>query len=343
MKSHKTGGIMMKILPGQILFLLMLLTLPVFGESVVVYTAHDRIFSEPILKVFNEKTGIDVRPVYDTEATKTVGLVNRLMAEGKRPVCDVFWNNEIVRTIYLQKEGLIESYHSPSARSIPEEFKSSEGYWTGFAARARVILYNTNIVKPGQAPQSVFDLLDARWKGKAGIANPLFGTTSTHAAALFEYLHPVTARAFFEGLRKNDIKILSGNATARDDVAAGILPWCLTDTDDAKGALLDGRPVKVVFPDQNGMGTLVIPNTVCLIKNAPNPEAGKKLIDFLLSEEVEEMLADSPAAQIPVRKTVPRPPDAWSIKDIRTLNISWENVAEMLDVSQPWLQDEFLR
>ena len=95
------------------------------GE-VVIYTALDRQYSEPILKQFEEATGIEVRPVYDTEAAKTVGLVNRLMAERDRPKCDVFWNNEILRSIQLKREGLTAPYVSPSAADIPASFKDAE-------------------------------------------------------------------------------------------------------------------------------------------------------------------------------------------------------------------------
>lgn len=124
--------------------LLMLATLVVPQHStaqdkgqVVVYTALDREYSEPILKKFEERTGVKVMPVYDAESVKTVGLVNRLLAEKQRPRCDVFWNNEIVRSIQLKKEGLTAPYDSPSAKDIPAAMKDADHHWTGFAARAR--------------------------------------------------------------------------------------------------------------------------------------------------------------------------------------------------------------
>jgi iron(III) transport system substrate-binding protein len=107
-------------------------------REVIVYTALDRQFSEPILKEFEERTGIEVRPVFDAEAVKTVGLVNRIIAERARPQCDVFWNNEVLRSIQLNREGVVEAYVSPSAADIPDKFKDPTGAWTGFAARARV-------------------------------------------------------------------------------------------------------------------------------------------------------------------------------------------------------------
>jgi len=113
-------------------------------RAVVVYTSHDQIYSEPLFRRFEENTGVRVKAVYDTEATKTVGLANRLEAEARNPQCDVFWNNEVIRTVILKRKGALERYVSESARDIPPGMKDAEGYWAGFAARARVLIWNTN-------------------------------------------------------------------------------------------------------------------------------------------------------------------------------------------------------
>ncbi len=312
-------------------------------RQVVIYTALDRMFSEPILADFQARTGVAVKPVYDTESTKTVGLYNRIVAERGRPVCDVFWNNEIARTLALDRQGLLAAYDAPSASDIPAAFRSSRHTWTGFAARARVIIYNTRLIKAEDAPDSIFDLLDPRWKGKAALALPLFGSTSTHAAALFAYLSPGPAKAFFEGLVANDVKILAGNATVRDDVAAGIVAWGLTDTDDAYGAIAKGKPVEMVYPDQQGIGTLVFPNTLALILGAPHPDEGRALIDYLLSADVERRLAEGPGAQMPVRPSVPTPGHVKRASDLRCFILPWDELPDALEVSQPFLQSTFMR
>ena len=138
---------------------------------VVVYVAHDQDYSEPILKEFERKTGIKVMALYDTEATKTVGLVNRLLAEKNRPQADVFWNNEVIRSILLKHNDILQPYCSSNANDIPEKYKDPECYWTGFAARARVIIYNTQKIQDEEAPRSIFDFIDPKWKGKACIAS----------------------------------------------------------------------------------------------------------------------------------------------------------------------------
>ncbi len=172
-------------------------------KEVVIYTSLDQIFSEPILKEFEQEFSIRVKVVYDTEAAKTTGLVNRLIAEKDNPCADVFWNNEIARTIVLKEMGILTPHVSPNSDDIPAQFKDKDGFWTGFAARARVLIFNTNLVNEKDAPQSIFDLTNPKWKGKFCLANPLFGTTAPHAASLFVKLGDKEAEKFFKDLNEN--------------------------------------------------------------------------------------------------------------------------------------------
>src|SRR5215211_4868394 len=264
------------------------------GE-VTVYVSTDRVFSEPILRAYEQQTGVRVDAVYDTEETKSTGLANKLLAEKNRPQADVFWSNEPVRTLVLKKNGVLAPYRSPSAEGIPATFKDPEGYWTGFSARSRVIVYNTNLVKAEDAPKSVFELADRKWKGQVAIADPRFGTTSFHVAALYAELGDEKADDYFRKLKANDVKVVSANSVVRDMVARGEVKIGLTDTDDVNVALEDNQPVAMIFPDRDGIGVPVMPNMVSLIQNAPHPDEGKQLIDYLLSREVERSLAESEA------------------------------------------------
>ena len=312
-------------------------------KEVVVYTSVDQVFSEPILKDFEKKTGIKVKAVYDVEATKTVGLVNRLMAEKENPKCDVFWNNEIVRTIVLKKKGVLTPYNSPSAEDIPSQFKDKDYYWTGFAARARVLIYNTKMLKETDLPKSIFELTEPKWKGKVALAYPLFGTTATHIAALYAILGREKAEEYLKALNANKVVIVDGNSVARDMVVKGKLPLAFTDTDDANVAIQSGKPVKMIYPDSNGIGTLLIPNTVALIKGCPHPDEGKKLIDYLLSKEVESKLAFCESANMPIRDEVKKPLHVPEFSSIKAMEIDYYKVAENLDRSARFCQGLFVR
>ncbi len=301
------------------------------APHVVVYTSVDEVFARPVAESFTRETGIEVRLVPDTEETKSTGLLNRLIAEKDRPQADVFWSGDPVRAAVLKAKGVSTPYRSPRAEGLPQELSDSEGHWTGFSARARVLIYNRNLVPDGQEPRSVMDLLDARFKGKACIANPLFGTTSMHAAALFAVLGEEKAKAFFEDFRKNGGKMLSSNGEVRRRVADGEIAVGITDTDDANVARLEKKPIGVVYPDQDGMGTLIVPNCAVLIARGPKPESGRAFIDYLLRPETEEALARSEAAQIPLRKGVTVPEGVTSVERFKTMAVDYGQLGARLE------------
>ena len=185
------------------------------SKQVVVYTSVDDVFARPIAQRFEQETGIEVLLVPDTEETKSAGLLNRLIAEKNRPQADVFWSGDPVRAAILKARGVSTPYRSSRAEGLPTRFSDPEGHWTGFSARARVLIHNRNLIPKGSEPKSIMGLLDKRFQGKACIANPLFGTTSMHAAALFAVLGENKAKEFFEGFTAHGGTILSSNGEVR--------------------------------------------------------------------------------------------------------------------------------
>jgi iron(III) transport system substrate-binding protein len=313
------------------------------ADTVVVYSAHDLLFSEPILAEFERRTGLDVRVVGDTEASKTVGLVNRLLARRARPEADVFWNNEALNAVRLAELGLLQPFSPPSAADVPAAQRDPADRWVGFAARARVLLYDTRQLTAAEAPRALSDLLRPELRGRVAIASPLFGTSATHAAVLFHVLGPERAREFYRALLANGCKVVPGNAQARDMVVSGAVAVCLTDTDDANGALGAGREVAMVYPDQDGLGALVIPNTVMLIAGAPHAEAGRRLVDFLASREVEELLARSEAAQLPLRPGIAPHDERFDLATVRAMQVDWAAAARAWPECVEFLREAFLR
>jgi iron(III) transport system substrate-binding protein len=269
------------------------------ARTVVVFTAHDRVYSEPILKEFERRTGITAKIVYDAEAAKTTGLINRLLARRDDPECDVLWNNEPVQTEALAQAGVLEPYRSPSASRIPEKFRGRFDLWTGFAGRLRVFVYNKTKFPLTEPPATLAAFTDPANRGRGVIALPYYGTTFTHVAVLHQQLGPHRLKGWLERSRDNSTAFAPGNGAAVDLVASGERWFGLTDTDDARGAILEGKPIGVAIPDAAD-GAILIPNTVALIKGAPNRAEGQQLIDFLLSADVERKLAEMPGAQIPL-------------------------------------------
>ena len=300
-------------------------------RAVTIYVSTDRVFSEPILREYEKRSGVKVNAVYDTEETKSTGLANRLLAEKARPQADVFWSNEPVRTLVLKSRDVLASYRSPSATGIPEALVDPEGFWTGFSARMRVIAYNTKTMTPSNAPQSIFDLSDPKWKGQVAMADPRFGSTSFHVAALYALAGDEKMDDFFRRLKANGVRIVDGNSVVRDLVARGDVKVGLTDTDDVNVAIENGQPIAMVLPDRSGLGVPVMPNMVSLIAGAPHGEEARKLIDYLLSADVERQLAQSEAVQIPLHAGVPGPKNIPSIDTFTPMTLDYAKAASRVE------------
>jgi iron(III) transport system substrate-binding protein len=318
---------------------------------VVLYCAQDREFAESVLAEFTQRTKLDVAPKFDTEADKSVSLYEELIREKDRPRCDVHWNNEILATIRLRRAGVLEPYASPSAAPYPEWSKAPDHTWQAFASRARILLVNTKLVPEAERPKSLLDLTQPRWKGKVAMAKPLFGTTATQAACHFEALGPERAEQFYKDLAANGVHIVPGNKQAAEAVSHGEVAIGMTDTDDAMEEKEGGQPVDIIFPDREKnpeyprLGTLYIPNTLALIRGAPNAEGGKKLIDFLLSAEVETKLAENASHQIPLNPQVKAklPEVIRTPATIQVMDVGFEKAADMWERSQTFLRNLFAR
>jgi iron(III) transport system substrate-binding protein len=308
-------------------------------DEVVVYCTVDQIFSEPILQDFEQETGIKVRAVFDTEETKSTGVMNRLIAEKENSQCDVFWSGDPLRNGLLQSRGITFPYQSMQTELIPVHFRESGHHWIGFSARARVLMYNKNSISPDALPQSILDLTQAQYKGQFGIANPLFGTTTFHMAALFTVLGDSTANKWMNDLKINQVTIATSNGDIKKRVMNGELVFGLTDTDDVFEAMKESNDVDYIFLDQQeeGIGTLIMPNALSMIKDSPNAENGKKFMDYLLSRQTEAKLAMS-CAQMPLIIGTKVPEGVPSLDNIIPMKIDYGQTSQKLEQIQSWLK-----
>lgn len=309
-------------------------------NEVVVYCTIDQVFSEPILKDFENETGIKMKAIYDTEETKSTGVMNRLIAEKNNPQCDVFWSGDPLRNNILKSKGITIPYYSTATELIPAYFREKNNHWIGFSARARVIIYNKKLISLDSLPKSLNDFVLPQYKGKFAIANPLFGTTTFHIAAIFNVWGEETAKQWSNNLKVNKVIIATSNGDVKKRVMNGEVVFGLTDTDDAFEAKKENDDVDYIFPDQqeNGVGTLIIPNALSRIKNSPNTDNGKLLIDYLLSQQTEAKLAKS-CAQMPLIKGTEVPKGIPSLDNIKPMKIDYDNIAQTLGQIQNWMKE----
>jgi iron(III) transport system substrate-binding protein len=323
------------------------------GGEVVLYSSADAEYARGVIGAFEKRTGVRVRLVGDTEATKTTGLVQRLLAEKDRPRADVWWSSEALGTVRLARAGVLEPYISDSAESgaraqgldgWPRRLRGVDGTWYGFAQRARVIVYNINRVQEHMAPRTAFALTDPLHRGRVGIARPQFGTTRSHVAALVARHGEGPVREWLRLMKQNEVRLYDGNMSVVRGVAQGEVDLGLTDTDDVWAGRRNGWPVSMVFeqpvklPFGETAGTLVIPNTVALVRGGPNPEAGRRLVDFLLSPEAERVLAASESHNEPVNPDVARDFPQNDLPD--GPGVLWEDVADAEELAMRLVEEE---
>lgn len=289
-------------------------------RSVVLYTSADDYLADQLVAVFEQRTGIDVLLVGDTEATKTVGLYQRLINEKDAPRADVWWSSEPFYTVRLANEGVLapfsaERAHEDFGGGWPSAMRADDGTWYGFALRARVIAYDTR--KITDPPRTLRDLAEPAWRGKVGIARPLFGTTVGHVASLVHLWGEGPTRSWLEAMKANDVRLYDSNSAVVRAIADGEIELALTDTDDVWVGQANGWPIGLAYeaselpmgvpliagevPPLTGFGPLTIPNTVARVAGGPNAAEAAELIEFLLSAEGERLIMGSDSRNVPLR------------------------------------------
>jgi iron(III) transport system substrate-binding protein len=281
------------------------------SQGVVVYTSQDQVYAEAILKQFEQQTGIEVRAVYDSESVKTVGLVNRLIAEKDHPQCDIFWNNEELRTRQLAAMGVVEK-------------------WVAVGHRSRRMAVNTNRVSLAAAPRSLTELTNAIWRGKVALAYPLFGTTAAHFLALRQFWGAERWESWCRALAANKPFLVDGNSVSAKLIAKGEAWVGLTDSDDIAAEQREGG---LIVPLPLTEESLLIPNTVAVVRGARHPAAAGKLYAYLQRSDVVEKLVAAHALEV---VSAPIGQDA-------TLKPDWDSLLTDLEASTTELKQIFLR
>jgi iron(III) transport system substrate-binding protein len=285
------------------------------GASVIIYTSQDEEYADPIFHDFEAKTGIRVKVVYDSEAVKTVGLVNRLLAESGNPQCDVFWNNEELRTRLL------------AARNI---FRETNG-WVLMGYRTRRIVVNTNLLPLARAPHAFSEATNTMWRGKAALAYPMFGTTATHFLALRQHWGDAAWQTWCRALVANQPFLVDGNSVAVKQVGGGEALFGFTDSDDVASEQREGLPVGTQPLTEE---SLIVHNTAGVVRNSPHPLEAQKLFEYLQSAEVQQRLLEKRALE----SAVPGDPNS-----LPGLKVDWDALLRDLDAGTAELKTIFLR
>ena len=259
-------------------------------ERLVVYTSHKEEVYGPIVKEFEERTGIWVEVV--TGGTNE--LLEQIRGEQGSPRCDVMFGGG------AESLRLFEEYFAPYSCAEADLLKPGlrrEGDpWTPFSSLPVVLIYNTRLVSPGELT-GWEDLLSPRWKGRIAFADPaVSGSSYTAAVTLMSCLpgDPWEVLARFED--SLDGKILSDSGDVVTAVDSGRCPVGVTLEETALKNLAQGANIAIVYPVE---GTSNLPDGTALVQNAPHPDNAKAFLEFVQSADVPSWVVSDVARRCP--------------------------------------------
>ena len=303
---------------------------PAISESaLVIYSGRREPLIAPVIEAFKaHQPEIEVAvKIGDNSA-----LANEVLEEQGNPQADLFITTEMFTVKALEKQGAFEAYISPNATGVPEQFKNLTGSWTGVTLRTRVIMYNTDLVSPYEAPKSIFELTNARWQGQVAAAGSTNGSLQAQVAVLQKLIGDEETKKWLQGLLNNDTTFLGGHTDVRKAVGAGEFKLGLVNHYYYYLQKAEGSPVGIVFPDQGEgqIGTIANVSAVAIVKGGRHPEAAKLFVDFLLSPEGQELFAKL-NYEYPVVPGVPLHPDVEPLADYRLADVNLSDDAIDLD------------
>lgn len=259
------------------------------GE-LVVYSGRSEPLIQPVIEAFERAyPGVEVL----LKAGSNSELANALIEEQGNPQAEVFITTELFTIQNLAQKGVFQAYLPGGADQLPAEFVDGDHEWVGLTRRARVILYNTELVAPEEAPASIFDLVDARWRGQVAAAGSTNGSMQAQIAAMLQLQGEQATEAWLQGLLDNQVTFFGGHTDVRKAVGAGEFKLGLVNHYYYHLQQAEGSPVGVIYPDQGDgqIGLITNASAAAIVQGAHNLPAAQALLDFLVSLEGQQLFA----------------------------------------------------
>lgn len=293
-------------------------------KKLVIYSAATDAQVNAVVPLFEERYGIEVEVI----TGGTGELLARIDAEGDAPYCDVIFGGG--ESSYSEYKHVFQDYVSPEDANLIESCRNTPGYCTNYNLDSAILMYNTDLIGDIQI-KGYKDLLNPELKGKIASADPTASSSAMmHIETILTDFGGLTLEneegwGFVSDLIKNlDGKLASGSSAAWKSVADGEMTVVLTYEEAGISLARSGANVAIVYPEE---GTVLTPGTVGLIKNCSHPENGKLFIDFVLSQEVQNILCNDLDLR-PVRDDVSYPEYFRPASDIKTVALDQQYVNE---------------
>lgn len=299
--------------------------------EVNIYTQRHYDADKKAFEMFTEKTGIKINVV----KAGADELINKLELEGDASPADLFFTVDAGKLYRAKEKGLLQKLDAALSADVPDNLRDEDGFWQGVTYRARVIAYSKDVVTPDQL-STYEDLADPRWNGKIAIRSSSSAYNQSLLASIINATDEETAKSWAAGIVANMAREPQGGD--RDQIkamASGVGEVSIVNTYYV-GLLLNssnpeevkaGESVGIFFPNQEGRGTHVNVSGIGITKNAPNKENAIKLIEFLLSEEVQSFFANN-SYEYPANSKVAPAETVAAWGDFKKDNLLFSKVAE---------------
>ena len=265
-------------------------------EKLLIYTSMKENLIGGIVEGFKKKyPNIEV----DYQSGGAGKLMAKVEAERQsgQILADIIWTSEVPDFYQMKEEGMLEKYEPTVISELLNPIEDYDGTFTAARLGTLGIVINTDKVENAPADWETL-ATDALYKDAFGIADPALSGTSYMSVALLE---KEFGWGYFERLRANGAKKGKGSSQVIDETASGELVACLGVDYITAGKIDKGAKLKIVYPKE----LLMVPSPVAIFKESKNKEAAKKFVDYLLSQEAQQKVAD--AGTVPVRKDVVMP------------------------------------
>lgn len=254
-------------------------------KEITVYSGRKEVYAQPLFELFEKKTGIKIV----VKSGKTGALANMLLTEKDNSPADIFFAQDSSNLGALSAAGVIEKLPESILNKVDSRFRSPKGDWVGTSGRARVLVYNKYMVKAEDLPKSMYDLADAKWKGKLGWA-PKNGSFQSHVTAMLQTEGEGKTVKWLKDMKANGVEDYPKNspivkAVAEGKIAAGLVNhyYLYKIRKDMKEA----EKAENHFFADGDIGLFVNISGVALVKASKKKAAAQQFIDFLLSEEAQ--------------------------------------------------------
>ena len=299
--------------------------------TLVIYSGRSEALIQLVIEAFKAQfPNVDVL----LKSGSNSELANALLEERNNPQADIFITTELVTVQSLAQEDVFEAYRPPAADQIPAEFIGDENLWVGLTKRARVIMYNTELVSEEEAPKSIFDLTDPKWRGQIALAGSTNGSMQAQIAAMRQLLGEEATESWLTGLIENEATFFGGHTDVRKAVGAGEFKIGLVNHYYYYLQKAEGSPVGIIFPDQeqDQIGLITNATAVGIVKGTKNRLTAEAFVDFLLSEAGQKLFAEA-NYEYPLLPGVALSPDVQPLDTFRLADVNVSQAAQDIDTT----------